>query len=301
MSSKQLKKIFIKQFISFDKKANLVAGLSLSFYIFQIFLLIAGGYYVLEHPFILQNLVIFIIIFLVATRYRALNNIIHECTHYSFCTGRKYNIIMGKIAASLIFTSYIDYKTEHMSHHRSLGDYESDLDFQSRKKFKFEQALSVKTILRHIVTPIFGLHFPQYFSFSMTFKDGHIYGIIKVLLVIFVGIISYVNPKMALLFLWIPFVWMFSAVNYWTDCVDHAGLLHKDDDLYKSRNLIMNKFLRSILFPRNDCFHLVHHLFPSIPIHHIQQAHEILLTNEEYLAASNVNTNVNQRLTTSSS
>lgn len=288
MSSKQLKQVFIREFITFSKKSNIVASAMLILYIIQIFSLIAVGYYILNHPVILQNPAILVIIFLLATRYRALNNIVHECTHYSFCTGRKYNIIMGKIAASCIFTSYIDYKTEHMSHHRSLGDYEVDLDFQSRKKFKFEEALSYKTIIRHIMTPILGLHFPQYLSFNMTFKDGAIYGMIKLLLIIFVAVMAYFAPLAALLFLIIPFIWVFSAVNYWTDCVDHAGLLHKDDDLYKSRNFIMNRFLRSIFFPRNDCYHLVHHLFPSVPAHHMERAHEILLTNEEYSTASQV-------------
>ncbi|PCI85880.1 MAG: hypothetical protein COB24_11490 [Hyphomicrobiales bacterium] len=286
MSSKQLKQVFIREFIAFSKNSNIVAAAMLCFYIVQIFSLIAVGYYILDHPVTLQSLTIFAIIFLLGTRFRALNNIVHECTHYSFCTGRKYNIIMGKIAASCIFTSYIDYKVEHMSHHRSLGDYEVDLDFQSRQKFKFEEALSFKTILRHVMTPILGLHFPQYLSFSMTFKDGSVYGMIKVLLIAFLAIILYFAPLAALLFLIIPFVWMFSAVNYWTDCVDHAGLLHKEDDLYKSRNFIMNRFLRSIFFPRNDCYHLVHHLFPSVPAHHMERAHEMLLTNDEYSAAA---------------
>lgn len=286
MPSKQLKQQFIAEFLSYSRKSNRVGIAMLNFYIFQIFSLIAVGYYIFSHPIMFQNPVILVIICLLASRYRALNNIVHECCHYSFCTGRKYNIVLGKIAANFIFMSYADYKTEHMSHHRSLGDYESDLDFQSRKKFKFEQSLNLKTILRHIITPILGLHFPQYFSFNMTFKDGLAYGMLKICLMTFIAVMLYIAPLATIIFLFIPFVWIFSAVNYWTDCVDHAGLLHKDDDLYKSRNLVMNRLFRSIFFPRNDCYHLVHHLFPSIPAHHLQQAHQTLLTNEQYFTAT---------------
>lgn len=289
MSSKHIKQAFTKQFIAFSKKTNLIAGFMLGLYIIQIFLLIAMGYYIFNHPINLQYIIIFVIIFLIGTRFRALNNIVHECTHYSFCRGRKYNIILGKIAANAIFTSYIDYKAEHMTHHKNLGDYENDLDFQSRKKFRFEDRLNLKTVLRHILTPILGLHFPQYLSFDMTFKDGFIYGTIKVVLMAFVVGLTYLAPMASLLFLIIPFVWAFSAINYWTDCVDHAGLLQKNDELYKSRNFILNRALRSVFFPRNDCYHLVHHLFPSVPAHHMERAHEILLGDEVYLQVSQEN------------
>lgn len=230
-----------------------------------------------------------VFMFLIATRYRAMNNIIHECTHYSFSSSRKFNLILGKVAAAVIFTSYTEYRTEHMSHHRSLGDYENDLDFQSREKFKFEENLTPKTLIRHILTPILGLHFPQYLYFSLNFKDGVKYGLIKALLLVVSIYLLFVSPLATILLIFIPFVWIFSAINYWTDCVDHAGLLQKDDELFKSRNFTMNKILRSVLFPRNDCYHLVHHLFPSIPAQHMEKAHEKLLENHSYAAACETN------------
>jgi fatty acid desaturase len=75
-----------------------------------------------------------------------------------------------------------------------------------------------------------------------------------------------------------------TATNYWNDGVDHAGLIQEGDDLYASRNLILPQPLRALLFPRNDCFHLVHHLFPSVPVRHLPACHQRLLSDPAYAA-----------------
>jgi fatty acid desaturase len=69
-------------------------------------------------------------------------------------------------------------------------------------------------------------------------------------------------------------------------CVDHAGLIAESDDLYASRNLILPQPLRALLFPRNDCFHLVHHLFPSVPTRHLPACHRRLMSDPAYAALS---------------
>jgi hypothetical protein len=37
-----------------------------------------------------------------------------------------------------------------------------------------------------------------------------------------------------------------------------------------------------ILFPRNDCFHLVHHLFPQVPARHLESVHTELSSDPVY-------------------
>ncbi|MEO1468088.1 MAG: hypothetical protein AAFV86_03455, partial [Pseudomonadota bacterium] len=37
-----------------------------------------------------------------------------------------------------------------------------------------------------------------------------------------------------------------------------------------------------IVFPRNDCFHLIHHLFPTVPADHLDYCHERLLGDPAY-------------------
>jgi fatty acid desaturase len=44
--------------------------------------------------------------------------------------------------------------------------------------------------------------------------------------------------------------------------------------------------LRFFLFPRNDCYHLIHHLFPGVPVNHFDRCHEELLQDPKYREAA---------------
>ena len=45
--------------------------------------------------------------------------------------------------------------------------------------------------------------------------------------------------------------------------------------------------LRWMFFPRNDCYHLVHHLFPHIPARHLGASHQLLTRDALYAAQPN--------------
>ena len=78
------------------------------------------------------------------------------------------------------------------------------------------------------------------------------------------------------------------AIAYVTDVLDHAGLIRRKHDLEKSRNYVVdNRLIHVVFFPRNDSYHLVHHLFPSVPTKMMPQCHKILMQEvPEYRALS---------------
>jgi len=84
-----------------------------------------------------------------------------------------------------------------------------------------------------------------------------------------------------------PLFLVFPTLNYWADCLDHAGLTDNEDDLDASRNMLAPKMLRVLFFPRNDCFHLVHHLFPQVPARHLDKGHDLLAKDEVYSSRHN--------------
>lgn len=132
------------------------------------------------------------------------------------------------------------------------------------------------------MTPISGLHIPRYFSINLSTKDGFRYAILRLVLIYLTIVFIILDPTSAFVMVVFPFVWLFTAVNYWTDCIDHVGLLEGSDELTQSRNVRMPHPLRWILFPRNDSYHLVHHLFPAVPIHHFDTCHKMLMKNGSY-------------------
>jgi fatty acid desaturase len=286
MSYMPSKKYYMDAFRALSKDSRATSTFILSSYVGQIVVAIALGSYLVHLDSHFSVFLAVLLALFIGTRFRGLNNILHECSHLSFTTKRADNVLLGRIVASLLLKSFESYKTEHMSHHAHLGDYEHDLDFHRLQKFKLEDELTPKTIARHVATPLLGLHITSYVSFDMSFQDGKVFGWLKIALLLATTVYVLVDPIAALLMIVFPFVWVYSALNYWTDCIDHGGILEAGHELEQSRNVIVNPIVRFFLFPRNDCYHLIHHLFPGVPVNHFDRCHEELLQDPQYRAAA---------------
>lgn len=283
MSAKHIRTTYMSQFSRLERYTNLQSGAILASYVAQALIAIGIGHILLSLP--VSGLSIFLAAFcmtFVGTRLRALNNIVHECCHMTFSNTRKANTIVGSLAASLILSCFEDYKQEHMTHHMHLGDYDKDKDLQSIEDLGLHDPLTPHTVLRHIMTPFLGRHLPYYLGANFSKRDGKGYLVLKVGLVLAILIALVLAPMTIFLFILFPYVVLFSAMNYWTDCMDHAGLVASNDDLDASRNVLASGIVRLLFFPRNDCFHLVHHLFPQVPARHLERCHAVLKGDEDY-------------------
>ncbi len=283
MSGYTVRREFMRNFRGLEKNHRIFAIFIVTFYAAQVVLAIILGSWLLQQGLTwASGLGLGALVFFIATRLRGFNNIVHECSHYSFSVNRDDNRILGSICASFNLGCFRTYRDDHLTHHAHVGDYERDMDLHGIQDLRLEAELTPKTVLRHILTPILGLHFPYYLNPNFSAEDGRIYWLLKISLVAAAIVFLLVNPLAALVLVWVPFLWVFTAINYWTDCVDHAGIVGNDDELEASRNLVVPKVIRAILFPRNDCFHLVHHLFPLIPANHLAACHEKLMQNPAY-------------------
>lgn len=218
----------------------------------------------------------------IATRFRGLNNIVHECSHATFAKDRAENARLGSLCASVILGCYNDYRDEHLTHHKHLGNYEHDLDLQGIEDLKLHEPLSLRSVLRHIFTPLVGRHLPYYLGVNMSARDGKGYLAFKLLLIATSFTLLAVAPMTAVMMVFVPYCLIYSALNYWTDCLDHAGIVASDDELDSSRNMLAPLPLRLLIFPRDDCYHLVHHLFPQVPSKHLGAVHAVLEHDEIY-------------------
>lgn len=288
MSAKQLRAKYTRKFVGMDKYARSTAWIILASYLFQIIAAAALGAVLLSYPLSGWTVSgIGLLMLFIGTRLRGLNNIIHECSHATFSIERADNALIGKICAALLFNSFSAYRDEHLSHHAHLGDYEHDLDLQGIEGLKLHEGLSTRVVLRHFVTPLIGRHLPYYLGLNMSNQDGKLFQIMKYTVLGASLLFTAFFPLTGLLFVILPFVLIYSALNYWADCLDHAGIVATGDDLTASRNILAPGVLRWLFFPRNDCYHLVHHLFPHIPARHLGTSHELLTRDEIYAAQPN--------------
>ena len=287
MSEHTVRQQFVKEFRSLNGDTRLIAVLIVSSYVLQVMIAMGIGYWLLRQPLSFPTgLGVAVVMFFIGTRLRGFNNIVHECSHFSFTERRKDNVFFGRFCSSLLLGCFRDYRDMHMTHHAHCGDYDKDLDLQGIRSFRLENPVTRQMILRHILTPLLGLHLLHVPKINLSSRDGVPYRALKYgLIAAAIGFLV-LDPLAAMLLVWLPFLWVYSTINYWTECIDHGGLLDAEDDLDTSRNFIVPKQVRAILFPRNDCYHLIHHLFPQLPSRHLDMCHEQLLTNPEYRARS---------------
>jgi fatty acid desaturase len=218
----------------------------------------------------------------IGTRLRGLQNIVHECCHATFSAHLGDNALIGRLCAALLLKSFRAYRDDHLSHHANNGDYETDEDFAAIRKFRLEDPLTPRTVLRHLATPLLGLHLTSYTGINLSGDDGRAFKVLKLGLLAAMASFLVIAPLSALIFVLVPLFYVLPTLNYWTDCFDHAGLVGAKDELRASRNVLAPTLVRLVFFPRNDSYHLVHHLFPQIPARYLDGAHETLCEDPSY-------------------
>jgi fatty acid desaturase len=287
MSGTAVRHQFVREFRRLAVNGRIVAALTVASYFLQIIAAIGLGWWLLQ----LQSSVytaagLAVLMLFIGTRLRGFNNIVHECCHFAFSERREDNVLLGSICAAAILSCFRNYRDEHMTHHANVGDYEHDRDLQRIRALRIEDPLTLRTVLRHALMILSGRYLPYYLGVDLSSRDGRAFLVMKAGLIASAVLFLILDPVAAVLLVWLPYVWVFTAINYLTDCIDHAGLIGAEDELDSSRNLPLPKALRVIFFPRNDCFHLVHHLFPQVPTHHLDACHDRLLSHPEYQARS---------------
>lgn len=283
MSGTAVRHHFIAEFRRLHAYTPTMARLTVASYFLQVAGAMGLGYWLLQQQFsVFTGAGILALMIYIGTRLRGFNNIVHECCHFAFSSRREDNVVLGSICAIPILGCFRDYRDEHLTHHAHLGDYQHDRDLQRIRDLRLEDPLTLRTILRHTLTILTGRHLPYYLGANLSARDGRVFLAAKLGLIALAVLALALDPVAAVLLVWLPFVWVFTTINYLTDCVDHGGIVGAGNELDASRNLPVPKFLRVFLFPRNDCFHLVHHLFPQVPARHLETCHERLLSHPEY-------------------
>jgi fatty acid desaturase len=234
-------------------------------------------------------------VWFIGTRFRAYINIVHECVHNGFTRINQHNALIGELLSMLLLISFRDYKSHHATHHIYTGDYDRDLDFINSKHYDFHIPMDRSLLRRHLRRLFSPALLREYIGYKiydprspLSWRVARL-GYLAALAV--VGCYDFnvwSGTYIVLLYVIVPRFVALPLIGYMSDLLDHAGVLGQANDVDKSRNYIVeNRILREIFFPRNDCFHLLHHLFQVVPTKHFPACHKILMEeNPEYAAKS---------------
>ena len=182
---------------------------------------------------------IWLIYILAACPLRYLLNIVHECVHATFFSNVKANDRLGIILCVFLLFSFRRYAYEHISHHRYLGDPEKDLDLKSKVQL-LHGKFSLKELLTHLKPTLYDKSDTLFINFLRCAW--------------FIVICLFVFPIITYS--------AFRMLNLWCDFQDHKYFLQGPTC---HRHVSRFGLINLLLFPRNDGYHDVHHMFPKAP------------------------------------
>ena len=231
------------------------------------------------------------VVFFIGTRWRALGNIIHECAHGIFVDKPKHNEILGHLLSSIEFTDFNLYCKHHQTHHAHLGDPDHDLDFKARHTFLGDHTPSKRQFIITILSavslfPLWAKQArPVLWSGNIPFWAN--FFMIHLLAITLVGLLYAPTSSHIFLYGILPFATSYQWMRLFSDCADHIFLYNNQNEVDRSRNhIFQTSWLNALLFPRNDAYHLVHHLFPNLPTRSYPIVHARFLNNAWYARKS---------------
>ena len=230
---------------------------------------------------------------LVATRYRALANILHECTHNCFAGNFAANNVFARLICILLFYSLRGYKEHHSTHHAFTGDYQRDLEFGPIKNYELHKDLNRDSLTRIVGRLIRLQHLGHYIGgVALNLKEPVVWiGARVAYLAILAGVVIYwgffsIPTFIVTGYVLLPVFVFVPTITYIMDVMDHGGLLGNSNVAERARNYTTDSVILNFLFfPHYDAYHLVHHLFPNLPTRLLPHCHRVLLDSEPEYAA----------------
>ena len=198
---------------------------------------------------------------LIATRMRALGNIMHECTHSSYAPNKKGNLFFGNLIAILLFSSFSQYRKSHFLHHRYLGNKEKDDDYKAYLKLMRPSESSFFLIIFNPINWIYTCIADVCF-----FEKNKLIVLFKI--IYFLTLLYFFNNKYVILYV-VVYLTFYQMMKIFSNLFDH----HKN---YQ----VKNKLCQLIFFPRNDIYHLVHHKFPRVPVTDLGEVYRNISSNK---------------------
>lgn len=229
---------------------------------------------------------------IIGSRQRALATLLHEASHSVLAKSRTLNRILGEYCAgNLVFQSWSSYKSSHVvDHHQKLGDPERDPDLQFYiASGMYQKKTRAQMALQHLVVPAL---FLNVFS-SLKYLISHrllrsprkieLVTIIATHCMLALAASYFFSLKLYVLYWLVPYLTVFQAITWFIELAEHYPIV-KDarSNLYATRNRFSHLLEHFLTGMHGENFHLIHHLFPSVPFWNMKRAHRILLQDQDY-------------------
>ena len=234
-------------------------------------------------------------LFVIGGRQRALAGVLHQAVHGSFMADRMLGRVLVMILGGHpVLQSFSGYSASHVrNHHGHFGEPGMDPDYQFfLDACLYESTCGRKTFRRYLI----GIASPstslRYLEFLLRHRILNPYeekseAILRIALYsVLIAASIYWNVLSSVFLYWLlPLVTTQVWIGSYAELVEHYPLMQgvPATDILMSRNRDFGSVWRLVLGEkRGEGYHLVHHLFPRIPIWNLHKVHEILLADPAY-------------------
>jgi fatty acid desaturase len=240
----------------------------------------------------------------IGTRLQFLAVLMHDACHWTLFTNRSVNDFVGNVFVAYPLGLDLQlYRASHFRHHRFINTSEDrDYQFQTTdpdQRFpksppqmawlllKSAAQLNVFPMLRfaRFWVPALNLHNPRHLdiNYSLAMRMRYVTWAIIVY-----GTISW-SPYAAPIFgmYLVPLAVWSNLFNRIRAMAEHNGL-PEIDELGGTRTVIPTLLDRLLIAPFNVCYHIEHHLFPTVPGRNLKAMHLHLRQDEHYCKHAHV-------------
>ena len=236
-------------------------------------------------------------IVLIGSRQRALATLLHESAHQTLAQNKALNFILGTFGSGyLILQTMTSYRDSHVrGHHGHFGNFCKDPDYAFMlDQGVYERDLSDANFAwRYVWSPLLLVKTPEYLyslvahrlfeQGSLNQKNSRELALMGAWWLIILSGVTYVHCWGNFILLWVvPYLTVFQIVGWFIELAEHYPLMNTNVDLYMSRNRHSAWLEKGLTGMHNESFHLVHHLFPSVPFWHVHKVHALLLQDQNY-------------------
>lgn len=210
-------------------------------------------------------------------RQRALGNVLHDCSHRNISRRAQVNDLIARtLVAPLLFADFEHYRKTHLAHHMHLGHPQHDPDYllsagadrNCWHETFYANLLNprqwISTLVGDFAKPL-GARRLLYIALWWT------------ALLVCIGFIAGWQTTGVFVTLWLAArSTVFFLITLFREMCDHFG--REPGGIFQfSRDITARGVLRYIVHPKNNGYHLTHHLLPTVPYYHLPAAHLALL------------------------
>ncbi len=189
--------------------------------------------------------------------------VIHDACHQSAHRNRVINAILGHVSALMLVFAFPVFTRVHLQHHAHVNDPENDPDHY------------VSTGGPLWLLPVRFLYHEVFFFQRQLWRKNELME--WFLSRLFVAVIFYISVQYHFLgyvlnFWFIPSAVVGLALGLFFDYLPHRP--HQERDRWKNARVYPNRILNLLIMGQN--YHLIHHLWPSIPWYNYQPTYYLM-------------------------